>query len=201
MPLTSLAEIKIAASVFGGVAVGPPATIYAGLVIAGTWTAGMTGTSGTTYVTGTAFTTTNRHIFKCTTSGTAGGSEPAWNQGNGATTSDGSVVWTEVTILFGAGTFTNAEPSGNNYSRVTMTNNQTNFPAPTGNSPATGTNGVAITWPQSSGAWGSAAGILWSDAASAGNYWSWGLMAALLPVSTSGITPSLPIGQFSWTAQ
>lgn len=32
--------------------------------------------------------------FHCTTSGTSGGSEPAWNTGVGNTTSDGTAVWT-----------------------------------------------------------------------------------------------------------
>ncbi|MDZ4345364.1 MAG: hypothetical protein U1E51_23345 [Candidatus Binatia bacterium] len=35
-----------------------------------------------------------RVIFKCTTAGTTGGSEPAWDTTVGNTTSDGSVVWT-----------------------------------------------------------------------------------------------------------
>ena len=199
MPLTSVGEIASAACVFGAVAVSPPANYYCGLIIAGTWTAGMTGTSGTTYVTGTAFTTSNRHIYKCTTSGTAAGGEPAWNQGAGATTTDGSVVWTEATVLFGAGTFTNAEPSGNSYARVEVANNQTTFPAPTGSFPASGTNGIAITWPQSSGAWGSAAGVLFSSSATT-VYWAWGLLGSLLSVGASGITPSLPVSALTFTA-
>lgn len=35
--------------------------------------------------------------FRCTTAGTSGGSEPAWNTSKGATTADNTVVWTEVT--------------------------------------------------------------------------------------------------------
>lgn len=35
-------------------------------------------------------------VFKCTTAGTTGGTEPTWNLGNNATTNDGSVVWTQV---------------------------------------------------------------------------------------------------------
>lgn len=33
-------------------------------------------------------------LFRCTTAGTSGGSEPTWNTTLGATTNDGSVVWT-----------------------------------------------------------------------------------------------------------
>ena len=41
-------------------------------------------------------TTPNGHSFKCTTAGTSGESEPGtWNTGNGETTTDNSVTWTE----------------------------------------------------------------------------------------------------------
>ena len=39
----------------------------------------------------------NQRVFRCTTAGTSGASEPAWNLNAGATTNDGSCVWTEVT--------------------------------------------------------------------------------------------------------
>lgn len=39
----------------------------------------------------------NERVFRCTTAGTSGGSEPSWNLGAGATTNDNTAVWTEVT--------------------------------------------------------------------------------------------------------
>lgn len=40
-------------------------------------------------------TTRNGHRYRCTTAGTSGGSEPSWPKTDGATVSDGTVVWTE----------------------------------------------------------------------------------------------------------
>jgi hypothetical protein len=38
----------------------------------------------------------SERVFKCTTAGTSGGTEPAWNLNNNATTTDGTVTWTQV---------------------------------------------------------------------------------------------------------
>ena len=55
------------------------------------------------------------------------------------------------------------EPVGNNYSRVTITNNNTNFPNATGGSKA---NGAILTFPEASGSWGTLTKWFLSDAAS-----------------------------------
>jgi hypothetical protein len=56
------------------------------------------------------------------------------------------------------------EPTGANYSRVSITNNSTNFPAASGGSKA---NGVAFTFPEASGSWGaSLTKFFFSDSAS-----------------------------------
>lgn len=39
----------------------------------------------------------NERVFRCTTAGTSGGSEPAWSLTKNSTTADGTAVWTEVT--------------------------------------------------------------------------------------------------------
>lgn len=39
----------------------------------------------------------SERVFRCTTAGTSGGAEPSWNLTKGATTTDNTVVWTEVT--------------------------------------------------------------------------------------------------------
>lgn len=58
------------------------------------------------------------------------------------------------------------EPSGNNYSRVAVTNNSTNFPNASGGAKS---NGAAITFPTASGSWGTVTHVVFYDASSAGN--------------------------------
>lgn len=38
----------------------------------------------------------NEQVFKCTTAGTSGGSEPSWSRSDGNTTTDGTVTWTAI---------------------------------------------------------------------------------------------------------
>lgn len=51
-------------------------------------------------------TTFNGAHFYCSTAGTSGGSEPTWNTTPGATTNDGTAVWTAITALTHEGTVT-----------------------------------------------------------------------------------------------
>lgn len=68
----------------------------------------------------------------------------------------------------GAGTFT--EPSGNNYSRLAVTNNSTNFPAASSGAKS---NGVDFTFATPSGTWGTITHFAVFDASSAGNMLFW----------------------------
>jgi len=52
-------------------------------------------------------TTQNRRHFKCTTAGTTGGTEPAWDTVIGNTTADGGAVWTTIQALTLTGTVDN----------------------------------------------------------------------------------------------
>lgn len=38
----------------------------------------------------------NERVFRCTTAGTSGGTEPTWTLTNNGTTNDGTVVWTQI---------------------------------------------------------------------------------------------------------
>lgn len=88
------------------------------------------------------------------------------------------------------------EVSGNNYARVAITNNQTNFPAP---SAGATTNANVITWPTSTGAWGSVNAVRLYDAASGGNLVGGATLTPAATVDATGITVSINAGQLSLT--
>lgn len=88
-----------------------------------------------------------------------------------------------------------AEPSGNGYARVAVTNNATNFPAASGGAKS---NGTAITFPQATGAWGTITHFTIMDDASAGNMLGHGTLTVAKAI-TSGDTPSFAIGDLDIT--
>jgi hypothetical protein len=59
-----------------------------------------------------------------------------------------------------------AEPSGNVYACVAVTNNTTNFPNASGGAKS---NGTAIIFPQATGSWGTVTHVALMDASSGGN--------------------------------
>lgn len=63
------------------------------------------------------------------------------------------------------------EVSGSNYSRASVTNNATNFPAASGGLKS---NGTDITFPVPSGSWGTIVAFGIFDASSGGNLLYWG---------------------------
>jgi hypothetical protein len=56
--------------------------------------AGRVWAAGTPYVVGAAIVDANGNVQECTASGTSGANTPSWAAGYGATTSDGTVTWT-----------------------------------------------------------------------------------------------------------
>lgn len=202
MPFTTTLERAILGLRFGNAGYSPPATDYIGLICTTQWAKATPVLAGA-YVIGSAFASTNRKIYVCTTPGTTGSSEPSWNQGAGATTSDGSVVWTETTALFEAGSFTGAEPTDTNYARVGMVNNGTNWGSPTGSDPASVANAVQQTFGQSAQPWGWVAGFFLSTALTGGTPNAWGLVnvnsQGALAVLSAGIAPNFPIGALTVT--
>lgn len=115
----------------------------------------------------------------------------------------GAATWTPPATLYvglSTTTVTDAggnitEPSGNNYSRVAVTNNATNFPAASGGAKS---NGTAITFPTASGSWGTVTDLFISDASSGGNILAYDDLAVAKAV-TSGDTVSFAIGDLDLT--
>jgi hypothetical protein len=61
------------------------------------------------------------------------------------------------------------EVAAGDYGRLALTNNATNFPAASGTSPTTKTNGVAFTFPAAVAAWGTIVAWALMTAATGGN--------------------------------
>lgn len=87
------------------------------------------------------------------------------------------------------------EVTGNNYSRVAVTNNGTNFPAASGGSKS---NGTTITFPTASGAWGTVVAVGIFDAANAGNLLAWASLNTSKTIG-SGDTASFPASSLTIT--
>jgi hypothetical protein len=194
MGFTTYAQDKILNAYGQNSALAPPATHHIGLLKAVQW-ASTTGYAVGAYAIPSAFGSIGGDvgkIFKCTTAGTSGSSEPSWPTSAGGTVVDGTVTWTEVSILFESGSFTGAEISGANYSRASVTASSTNFPAASSAQPAVLENGTAISFPSPSADWGLVVGWIDSDAASGGNIWAWGAMTSALD-APSGSNPAFGV--------
>jgi hypothetical protein len=87
----------------------------------------------------------------------------------GATSYSAPATWyvgLSTVSVTATGSYT--EPVSGSYARVAVTNNKTNFSTSTG---STLTNLTAITFPESSGSWGTITDIMYLDASASGNLW------------------------------
>lgn len=86
------------------------------------------------------------------------------------------------------------EVTGNNYSRVSVTNNATNFPAASGGSKS---NGNVITFPSATGGdWGTIVAFGIYDASSGGNLLYFGTLTTSKSVQ-DGDTARFPVGDLT----
>ena len=85
------------------------------------------------------------------------------------------------------------EVSGGAYARVGVANNLTNWPAPAAGAAGQKSNGVAITFPQATAAWGTVVAWAVFDALTGGNMLDYAVLATSKTVQT-GDTPVFGVG-------
>lgn len=167
-----------------------PSGIFLALIAAnkGYWTA-TTAYTTADYVISNPY---NGRLYKCTTGGTSGGSQPVWPVTEGGTVADGTVVWTEQTTAIKGGTF--PEPSGGSYARLSLTQDDASWTAP-------GTSGFTenvstLTFPAPTGNWGTLVGGAIMSASSGGTLRIYGMLASPTTVNSGNPAPKFNAGDF-----
>ena len=212
MPLTNYGEAQALGTLFGNSGIQPTTgqAWNVGLIaVTGIWTASTAYTVGqlvipTNFATGSG--QPENRIFRCTTAGTTGSTQPGtWTNGSagaGSTMTDGGVTWTEVTGYFYTySNITAYEPSTSStgYARLAATNSQTGStwasPTQASSYPGSGstTFQAALSFGPSTASWGIIAGFfLIPSAGSPSGPYAWNTLSNYVPMLTSGMTLTLP---------
>lgn len=198
---------KLLDFMFRGVSYTPPSTIYFALLRA---TAGVSPRSTAVTVGQTTVPAShNGRMYKCTTAGTTGASEPTWGTTDNGTTTDGTAAWTEMYSDFKGYTsaVTSVEASGTNYARIGITASATNFAATNAagstTNPSTGTSGqtsnnIAVTYGAPGSNWGVIAGVYLMSAVTSGNPLRWSILDVPKTVNNGDPAPTFPISSSVW---
>ena len=202
---TDFAENKIIDAVFRGQALGVPANWSVALIVASKGRSNLA--RNTAVVLGDTLipATPNGRIYRCTTAGTTGGSEPTWPTTDNGTVNDGTAVWTEATSFLDAGIIT--EAAGGSYARVTVaaslaawagTQGAGTTVASSGSGGQT-SNNAAITFPAPTADWGTVWGFALYNASTAGNAWFTAPLVTPQDVLNGQAAPSFAIGALTQT--
>lgn len=166
-----------------------PSAIYVALLRAsrGTWTASTVYSVGDTIIP----TTFAGRMYRCTTGGTSGSSQPTWTTTDGGTTNDGSVVWTEHTLSMRANTNMN-EVTGSGYGRIAVTQADANWTDPASLTTIDNVNEIAFGSPTAD--WGTICFAALYDAVTTGNLLAVGPMSSVFVVNNGNPAPKFLAG-------
>lgn len=99
-------------------------------------------------------------------------------------------VWVGLSTTTISNSAAPTEPGAGSYARVSVTNNATQWPAATGNTPASKKNANVITFPVSTASWGTVTDAFIADAVTAGNVLFFGALTSSVNVNAAGFTLS-----------
>jgi hypothetical protein len=161
-----------------------PSAAYIGLIRAsrGAWNASTVYSVGDTIVP----TTFAGRMYRCTTAGTSGSSQPTWTTTDGGTNTDGTAIWTEHTPSLEAGTNLN-EVSGGSYARVAVTQADANWTAPGASGLTQNVNSIEFAAPTAD--WGAICHWFVADASSGGNLLLLAPMSSVFQVNSGNPAP------------